>query len=99
MTRNDIINWYIANGLPIPPKSSCVFCPYQSDAAWYEMKLNEPSDFRAAVRIDKAIRDSTKKGIKSQAFLHESCVPLDQIIFSPGLPDLWHGECSGGCHT
>jgi hypothetical protein len=63
------------------------------------MKINEPSDFNAAVRIDKAIRNSTKKGILSQAFLHESCKPLDEIVFSAGLPDLWHGECSGNCHT
>lgn len=99
MTRNDIVNWYNLNTLPIPPKSSCVFCPYQSDAAWYDMKVNEPSDFKAAVRVDKAIRNSTKKGIKSQVFLHDSCMPLDKIDFKPGLPDLWHGECSGGCHT
>jgi hypothetical protein len=98
LTRNDIVNWYINKGLPIPPKSSCVFCPYQSDAAWYDMKVNEPSDFRAAVRVDRAIRNSTKKGILSQAFLHDSCMPLELIEFMPGLPDLWHGECSGGCH-
>lgn len=98
LTRNDVINWYNKKGFPIPPKSSCVFCPYQSDAAWYDMKINEPSDFKAAIRIDKAIRNSTKKGILSQAFLHESCIPLGQIDFKPGLPDLWHGECSGACH-
>lgn len=98
-TRNDILNWYHFHNLPIPPKSSCVFCPYQSDAAWYDMKMNEPSDFKAAVRVDKAIRNSTKKGILSQVFLHDSCKPLDEIIFNAGLPDLWHGECSGNCHT
>lgn len=98
-TRNDILNWYEFNDLPVPPKSSCVFCPYQSDAAWYDMKINEPSDFKAAVRVDRAIRDSTKKGILSQAFLHDSCKPLEEIEFSAGLPDLWHGECSGNCHT
>lgn len=97
-TRNDLVNWYASVGLPVPPKSSCVFCPYQSDAAWYAMKVNEPSDFRAAVKVDQAIRNSTKKGIDNQAFLHESCMPLDEIVFKPGLPDLWHGECSGHCH-
>lgn len=98
-TRNDIINWYNAKNLPVPPKSSCVFCPYQSDASWYDMKINAPSDFKAAVRVDNAIRNSTKKGIKSSIFLHNSCVPLEDIIFQPGPPDLWHGECSGNCHT
>lgn len=97
-TRTDILKWYVENDLPIPPKSSCVFCPYQSNAAWYEMKTNAPGDFRAAVRIDEAIRDSTKKGIKAQAFLHNSCKPLSEVVFDEGLPDLWHGECSGNCH-
>jgi hypothetical protein len=98
MTRNDTLNWYTKNNLPIPPKSSCVFCPYQSDASWYDMKINEPEDFDAAVKVDHAIRNSTKKGIKQLAYLHNSCMPLDQIEFKQGLPDLWHGECSGNCH-
>lgn len=98
-TRNDIVNWYNAHNLPIPPKSACVFCPYQSEASWYDMKVNEPSDFKAAVLVDRAIRDSSKEGVKQPIFLHESCTPLEDIVFAPGLPDLWHGECSGGCHT
>lgn len=98
-TRNDIINWFALNKLPVPPKSSCVFCPYQSDAAWYHMKINEPDDFKAAISVDRAIRDSTKKGIKSKAYLHDSCIPLEDIVFKSGAPELWHGECSGNCHT
>jgi hypothetical protein len=98
-SRNDIIAWYNEKGLPVPPKSSCVFCPYQSEAAWYDMKVNHPSDFKAAVRVDRAIRNSSKKGIKQQVFLHESGVPLEDVVFKAGLPDLWHGECSGNCHT
>lgn len=98
-SRADIYQWYKYNHLPIPPKSSCIFCPYQSDASWYDMKVNEPEDFADAVRVDKAIRNSTQKGIKSPIFLHNSCIPLDEIEFRPGLPDLWHGECSGVCHT
>ena len=99
MTRLEIVSWYIRHGLPIPPKSSCVFCPYQSDASYLDMKQNEPEDWQAAVRIDKAIRNSTKKGIKNELFLHESLKPLDQVEFKSGAPDLWHGECSGNCHT
>jgi hypothetical protein len=99
MSRNDIINWYNAKGLPVPPKSSCVFCPFQSEAAWYDMKVNSPSDFKAAVRIDNAIRNSSQKGVENQIFLHESCTPLSEIEFVAGQPDLWHGDCSGHCHT
>lgn len=102
MTRNDIINWYLQNQLMIPPKSSCVFCPYTSEAAWFEMKTNEPEDFADAVRVDHAIRDSSKKGIKNPIYLHESCIPLDKVAFKDkgnGLFDLPSGECSGECHT
>ena len=98
-TRNDIVRWYDFNGLPIPPKSSCVFCPYQSDAAWYDMRQNEPEDFEAAVKIDEAIRNSSKKGIKNKIFLHRSCKPLSEISFTAGLPDLWQGECLDNCHV
>lgn len=99
MTRLDIINWYHSKNLIVPPKSACTFCPYQSDAAYYDMKMNHPEDWESAVAVDRAIRDSTKMGVKRPAFLHESCVPLEEIDFKPGQPDLWHGECSGGCHT
>lgn len=45
MSRQDVIAWFVSHSLPVPPKSSCVFCPYQSDAAWSDMKDNEPEDF------------------------------------------------------
>lgn len=99
MTRLNIKNWYEKNRLPIPPKSACVFCPYQSEAAWYEMKTQEPEDFEAACKIDESIRNSSQKGIKRPIFLHESMEPLRNHEFKPENPDLWYGECSGNCHT
>lgn len=99
MTRTDVINWYYKSKLPIPPKSSCTFCPYQSDAAWLNMKLNEPEDWESAIKVDKAIRNSTKKGINNPAYLHDSCTPLELIKFKENSDDLWKGECSGTCHT
>lgn len=98
MTRNDIINWYAANNLPLPPKSSCVFCPFQSDASYKEMKEHEPDDFEAACRVDDAIRNSTQKGINQPIFLHESLTPLREIVFPDRPPDLWKGNCSDACH-
>ena len=97
--RGELTAWYKRRGLLIPPKSACVFCPFQSDSAWYDQKVNEPDDFLAAVAVDKAIRNSTAKGILQPAYLHESCKPLEEINFTPGDPDLWHGECLDACHT
>src|SRR3990172_5184915 len=36
-TRNDIYNWYYNHHLPIPEKSSCIFCPFQADVNWLRL--------------------------------------------------------------
>lgn len=99
MSRNAIIAWYRDHSLPIPPKSSCVFCPYQSEFSWAAMKREEPEDFEAACLVDEALRDSTKKGITQPVYLHQSLKPLRLIQFPSEASDIWAGECSGECHT
>jgi len=81
MTRQDCSNWLIKNNLLVPGKSSCYFCPYKSDAHWIETKKNNPKVFKQAVEIDKAIRDSSKRGIKDKIYLHRDCKPLDEVKF------------------
>jgi len=97
MNRSDIQKWYQDNNLPIPVKSSCVFCPYQSDAAWARLKKDYPEDFAAAVEVDETIRNMTQKGIINPIYLHRSCKPLREIPLDAQL-DLWHGECTDNCH-
>lgn len=98
MSRNDIKAWYKSKGLPIPPKSSCVFCPYHSDYTWADMKKNSPEDFQDAVRVDHAIRDSSKRGVEQPIYLHRSLKPLDEVDFDPNSK-IEFGECSGICNT
>lgn len=99
MTRYNLMDWYEKNNIMPPPKSSCVFCPYQSERSWYEMQVKEPEDFEAACLVDDAIRNLSKKGITQPIFLHESCTPLREIEFLPDAPDLFSGDCSGTCHN
>lgn len=97
-TRNEVIHWYVLHGLPIPPKSSCVFCPYHSDLSWALKKKNDPEDFKAAVAVDEAIRNSASKGIHNPIYLHRSCRPLADVVFDAAQVEQW-GECSGNCHV
>lgn len=97
-TREEVINWYLLHELPVPPKSSCVFCPYHSDHSWAMKKKNEPEDFKTAVEVDEAIRNSASKGILNPIYLHRSCRPLADVVFDPGQVEEW-GECSGICHV
>jgi hypothetical protein len=96
MSRNDIFNWYKEKNLPVPEKSSCVFCPFQSDQNWIRLKTTVPEDFAKAVEVDKAIRDSSKKGIKSKIYVHDSLKPLDEVNFNENQGTLW-GNCTDAC--
>lgn len=79
-------------------KSSCVYCPFHSDAYWTELKDKYPNEFAKAVEFDKLIRHSNRT-IEGTAYLHRSMQPLDQIDFSinEDQPDLFNYECEGMC--
>lgn len=53
MARNDCIDYLESLGLPVPPKSACVGCPYRRASEWLEMP---PDEFDEAVRFDEANR-------------------------------------------
>jgi hypothetical protein len=97
-TRGEVVQWYNVHDIPVPSKSSCIFCPYHSDYAWSQMKINEPEDFADAVAVDVAIRNSTKKGIDQQVYLHKSLKPLFEVRFNHTMEIVW-GECSENCHV
>jgi hypothetical protein len=101
MTRHDCANWLRAHDLPVPPKSSCVFCPYHNRAAWQEMASEGGADWHKAVEIDRAIR---KVRPPYDLFIHSSRKPLDSLdLRTPqerGQMELWanwDAECSGVC--
>jgi hypothetical protein len=97
MSRADIVAWYVQQGLPVPDKSACVFCPYQSDGAWARLKRVAPQDFEAAVAVDNAIRNSSGATVRSPCYLHRCLTPLGQLHLD-GSNYLWESECSGSCH-
>jgi hypothetical protein len=101
MTRMDCEKYLRDNKLPLPPKSACIFCPFQSDSRWIDKKENFPEEWDLCIKIDKIIRNSTKKGIKSPAFLHPSGKPLDKVDFKNEkqykIFQTFKNECEGMC--
>lgn len=100
MTRQDCIKWLQSHGLEVPPKSSCVFCPYHSIAGWRDVKKS-PEDWQKAVDVDKAIRKSRPP---YDLFVHNACMPLEEVdLRTPkerGQLELWadtDAECGGVC--
>ena len=65
-------------------RSACLYCPFRSDSAWLWLSQNEPEVFKEACEFDKAIRDQSKSGLRSKAYLHKSCTPLEKYDFTHG---------------
>ena len=55
-TRGMVIHWLRENGLEVPVKSSCVFCPFHGYRQWREIQMSGNGDWQRAVEVDRAIR-------------------------------------------
>jgi hypothetical protein len=99
LSREDCLAIIAGEGLPEPKKSSCVYCPYHSDHFWYYLKNDYPEEFAKAVEFDHAIRDMTMRGMESLAYIHRSCMPLEEVIFDclDEEIDYFENECEGMC--
>ena len=97
-SRVDVKRWLLENGLPIPVKSSCVFCPYHDRATWREIRRSGAGDWEKAVAVDAELRD------RAPGFVGYVCKqrrPLAECDFESqedrGQLTLWDEECSGMC--
>ena len=103
-SRAQLLNWFKEN---YPdrylPRSSCIGCPYKSDAEWKRLKEDDPKAFQDAVFIDTALREIpvvrnaiTRKG---KAYIHRSRTPLADVDFTDAkhYDDVMLEECEGLC--
>ncbi|KOT81622.1 phosphoadenosine phosphosulfate reductase, partial [Streptomyces rimosus subsp. pseudoverticillatus] len=42
-------------GLPVPPKSSCLFCPFHRPETWHDMRRDEPELFEKAGQLEELL--------------------------------------------
>jgi len=97
MTRRDCLDWMASNAYPRPPRSSCIFCPFRSDAEWVHLRDNNPNDWQAAILFDGAIRRGYE-GMTGAAFVHPQRLPLDRVTLRPDIQkNLFGNECEGVC--
>ena len=98
MSRNNCVQWLQAHGLEVPPKSSCVFCPYHDTRTWHELKMSGNGDWTKAVAVDEAIR---KARPPYDLFVHPARKPLVEVDLrtaeEKGQLRLWDEECEGMC--
>jgi hypothetical protein len=97
LTRTDCEKWLESKGLEVPPKSSCVFCPYQKRSYWQVMAGQGGADWSRAVEVDELVR---KARPPDDLFIYPDRVPLVELAGRPAAvdgEDLFEDECTGIC--
>lgn len=90
-------------GWPVPPKSSCFFCPFRRRQEWSEMRRDEPHLFERAAVLEDTINQKRRERGKDPVFLTSAAIPIRDAIgeAQDTLPlDVDWGQCdSGHCMT
>lgn len=69
MNRTDCERVIREGGLPVPPKSSCFFCPFHSELVWQELRRDDPALFQRAQEIEDAVQARKASRGHRQVFL------------------------------
>lgn len=67
-------------GLPVPPKSSCFFCPFHRPQMWAEMRRDEPELFFKAAELEATLIARRAMLGKDPVFLTRFNKPLSEAI-------------------
>lgn len=93
--RQQSIDYLRRIGLPDPPRSACVYCPYRSNAEWRWLRDNDPQGWQHAIEVDRKLREANRyweaeakrQGRKLGAYngdlyVHRQMVPLEEADLS-----------------
>lgn len=97
MSRSDCIRW-MAERQESAPKSSCIGCPFHSNAMWRDLRDNSPEEWADACEIDRQLRMGDARGFRGEEFMHPSMVPLSVAPINGNDRQLgFDMECEGMC--
>jgi len=88
ISRQDCIDIIKANGLPVPHRSKCYFCPYQTRSEWKALRMNHPDLFCRAERLEQRNMEYRISKGKQPMFLSPSKKPL-RVIVEENQSKLW----------
>ena len=85
------------HGWPIPEKSGCWCCPFNSLAAWQDLKLRYPELYKRAMVLEESMR--TKWNCSASFHPSGPLIQLDKRFADQSLDSFESEECSGTCFT
>lgn len=105
LDRNDCIRIIADAGLPIPPKSSCFFCPFHRPTMWAEMRRDQPALFERAQLLEDTLNERRAMLERDPVWLTRFNKRLSDAVAMAQEP-LWYddtfndGRCDEGyCWT
>ncbi|MEU4767733.1 phosphoadenosine phosphosulfate reductase [Actinosynnema sp. NPDC023794] len=104
LAREDCERVIASAGLPVPPRSSCFFCPFQTLDSWKRQRQNEPDLFAKSVQLEQTLNERRAALGRDPAYLSRfgrplpEAIPIVDVAGASDDPD--GGECdSGWCAT
>lgn len=95
LSRQDCRHLISDAGLPVPPKSSCYFCPLHDKEGWRRIRQHQPEQWEMAVVVDATIRERAVRIGRGEMGLVSPSLPLplavdDQLsMFGDGCDSGW----------
>ncbi|MFF0597125.1 phosphoadenosine phosphosulfate reductase [Streptomyces antibioticus] len=86
-------------GLPLPPKSSCDFCPMRKIPEWQAMYEREPERFERACRVEETINAHLKRQGKPPVYLTRAGRPLRELFKHGSQLPLFDDYDDEGCDS
>lgn len=101
MNRLDCERVIRSAGLPVPPKSSCFFCPFHRPTAWADLAREHPDLFEKSAQLEATLNARRDELGKDHVYLTRFGVPLREAIDADQelLPLIDDGCDSGWCFT
>ncbi len=97
LDRQACINVIQSAGLPVPPKSSCYFCPFHSLHTWQMMRQNQPEMFRKACDLETLLNERRERLGRDKIWFSRKLIPLVQATSALTQESLFDDEmCESG---
>lgn len=101
LTRDGCAALIARAGLPVPPKSSCYFCPFHRPSVWMQLRIEQPDLFEKAADLEETLNKRLTALGKDPVWLTRFLKPLREAIAPQTMMDFDEFDAceSGYCMT
>lgn len=99
MRRVDCARLIADAGLPVPPKSSCWFCPFHRPTTWTAMRIETPELFDKACELEDLLNERREDLGKDPVYLTRFNKPLRDTVDAGAQFLPLFGETASGCDS